>query len=123
MGGICLESDDNSCCHLSFGMIHPEQQRQGFGSALLLARLAALPKPEDVIFVFMAPVRNSVKYYERFGFEFAGRARLGKSREKTEIYCSVLGAAAWEACASLLSASKIDAQFDQYPVPVRASRT
>jgi N-acetylglutamate synthase-like GNAT family acetyltransferase len=123
VGGICLESADNTTCNLSFGMIHPDYQRQGFGSALLLARLAALPKPEQPIFVCMAPVRNSVKYYERFGFEFLARVQLGKDQHKTDVFTSVLEAAAWDACASLLFASKIETRFDQFPVPVRASGT
>ena len=90
---------------------------------MLLAGLAALPRPEHPIFVCMAPIRNSVKYYKRFGFEFLARVRLGKDQQKTDVFTSVLEAAAWDACASLLLASKIETRFAQFPVPVRAPGT
>ena len=123
VGDICLESTDATACDLSFGMIHPDHQRRGFGSALLLARLAALPKPEQPIFVCLAPVRNSVKYYERFGFEFLARVPIGKGQQKIDVFTAVLEAAAWEACASLLLASKIEIRFDDFTVPIRESGT
>ena len=124
VGGICLEHKEGGLCHLLFGMICPDRRRQGYGSALLLARLAALPEPVELIFMSMAPVVNSIKYYEQFGFEFSGSERSAKSNnKKLQISCSVLTTPAWRECSSLLSAARIEFNPDQCSVPVRSTAT
>jgi GNAT superfamily N-acetyltransferase len=57
---------------LVFGMVHPQWQRRGVGSALLLARLASLPEPKPYWRVSLSPLRGSQSFYARFGFTYAG---------------------------------------------------
>src|SRR5258708_5455550 len=42
-GGIAVASTAYNQASLFFGLIHPQHQRQGLGTTLLLARLALLP--------------------------------------------------------------------------------
>jgi len=56
--------------HLVFGMVHPSRQGRGFGTALLLARMAVLPVPRRWWTVLLVPVGGSETFYARFGFEF-----------------------------------------------------
>lgn len=53
---------------LSFGLVHPEYQGSGIGTALLLARLALLPTHRYAYVVFIFAVEKSVGFYRRFGF-------------------------------------------------------
>ena len=53
---------------LTFGMVAPSYQGNGFGSALLFARLSLLPKPVHSIRVLMTNVGGSRAFYARFGF-------------------------------------------------------
>lgn len=64
---------------LIFGMVHPDFHGQGLGSALLLARLAALSEPANSTNVLLSPVARSREFFKRFGFEYQGNmpGRLG----------------------------------------------
>jgi GNAT superfamily N-acetyltransferase len=53
------------CC---FGLVRPDQQGRGIGTALFLARLALLGNTEPVYRVMIFAVRKSYVFYQRFGF-------------------------------------------------------
>lgn len=53
---------------LAFGLVHPAWQRRGFGSALLLARLAALPEPDPYWNIALSAVESAQTFYQQFGF-------------------------------------------------------
>jgi N-acetylglutamate synthase-like GNAT family acetyltransferase len=55
---------------LAFGMVHPSIKRQGLGTTLLLARLAALPDSLIPCAIAMTSVGGSNTFYDRFGFRF-----------------------------------------------------
>ena len=107
IGGVCRDSQDATICHLSFGMIRPDRQGEGLGSALLLARLAALPEPQPSARVFMSSVDGSTRFFTRFGFTFFGRAPMDWRPMEFDIYYTVLSKPAWSACAAILSANKV----------------
>jgi [ribosomal protein S18]-alanine N-acetyltransferase len=53
---------------LCFGLVHPDFQGSGLGTALLLTRLALLEPRGCMYAVFIAAVEKSVDFYRRFGF-------------------------------------------------------
>ena len=53
---------------LSFGMVEPALHRQGYGTTILLARLAALPEPPVAYVVGIGTSGSSDSFYQRFGF-------------------------------------------------------
>lgn len=53
---------------LFYGLIDPEYQRRGIGVAMVLVRLALLRSDQMDVNVFIFAVKDSVSYYERFGF-------------------------------------------------------
>lgn len=54
---------------LSFGMVDPKHQRRGFGTTLLMARLALLHPPLFGGNVLMEATPHSLPFYRRFGFQ------------------------------------------------------
>jgi N-acetylglutamate synthase-like GNAT family acetyltransferase len=64
---------DANMAILCYGLVHPEFQGRGIGTALLFARLALLPlDPKDQHAISIACVSNSLGFYERFGFRKRG---------------------------------------------------
>ena len=57
--------------NLTFGMVHPKEQRRGLGTVMLLARLAVLPDSPRYI-LSMAPVAPAQRFYRQFGFGLVG---------------------------------------------------
>ena len=71
MGGI--NAEERAGQHfavLSFGMVHPAYQRTGFGTTLLLARLAPLNPRNGRSTVMLSTVGRSESFYVRFGFRY-----------------------------------------------------
>jgi len=64
-GGVII-IEQHGRAALCSGLVHPEYHGQGIGTALLLARIAILPK--DQWFVTLSPVPASRSFYERFNF-------------------------------------------------------
>lgn len=52
----------------SYGLVRPDQQGKGIGTALFLARLALLGNTEPVYRVMIFAVQKSYVFYQRFGF-------------------------------------------------------
>jgi RimJ/RimL family protein N-acetyltransferase len=61
---------------LTYGMVRPAFQRQGIGTAMLLARLAALPRPLKPVRVTLSSVPASERFLARFGFVHQGQMRV-----------------------------------------------
>jgi N-acetylglutamate synthase-like GNAT family acetyltransferase len=59
---------------LVFGMIDPDDHRKGYGTTLLLARLASLPQPDGDCAVVLYATDRSISFYDRFGFASRSRA-------------------------------------------------
>ncbi len=55
---------------LSFGMVHPAWHKQGYGTVMLLARLASLPLPHAEWTAHMVTAGGSERFYGRFGFVY-----------------------------------------------------
>ncbi len=51
--------------HLAFGLIHPSRQRRGYGSRLLVARIALLRENHGNTTVTLCATENSVGFYEK----------------------------------------------------------
>lgn len=60
---------------LTFGMVHPDHHRKGFGTILLFARLALLPRTRLPWQVLLSPGLTSGSFYSQFGFRFLSRDR------------------------------------------------
>ena len=67
VGAVCLMKLFRQAL-LVFGMVHPDWHRRGVGTALLLARAAALPEPNPRWTLVLSPLPGSRSFYERFGF-------------------------------------------------------
>ena len=72
LGGCVIACGGNSSqkdeAWLSYGLIHPDYQRQGIGRLLLLSRLARFEMTHGIC-VSICAVTDSVGYYEQFGFK------------------------------------------------------
>jgi GNAT superfamily N-acetyltransferase len=70
-GGVAYHGSCD-CAFLSFGMVAPPHQRRGFGTTLVIARLALLnPFPWGCT-VAMEVTPQSFAFYRRFGFQGNG---------------------------------------------------
>jgi len=58
---------------LTFGMVHPDHHRRGFGTILLFARLSLLPRTRLPWQVILSPGLTSGSFYSQFGFRFRYR--------------------------------------------------
>ena len=58
---------------LTFGMVHPDHHRKGFGTILLFARLVLLPRTLLPWQVLLSPGLTSGSFYSQFGFRFFSR--------------------------------------------------
>lgn len=67
-GGIAYHGT-RDCAILSFGLVAPEHQRRGFGTTLLIARLALLDPLPHGCSVAMEVTPESFTFFQRFGFE------------------------------------------------------
>jgi GNAT superfamily N-acetyltransferase len=117
-GGVRLfpPPDDNQA-NLNFGMIHPEYQKMGYGSVLLLARLAILPEPSPHVFASLSPVKLSESFYTRFGFRFNRMYRDSFDNRSTDLFCIALTAKDWKTCKSVLNDAGVAINIDPAEIP------
>ncbi len=107
-GGIVVpKSESAKIATLVFGMIHPDDHRKGYGTALLLARLASLPKPTSYCMVVLYAIDRSRTFYDRFGF--SQRSRGIDPETGVELAgCHVqLWAKQWLECRALLQRNPV----------------
>ena len=118
VGGICLTSTPDLIGGLAFGLVRPDKQQQGIGSALLLARMAALPKPDRYTRVMMSSVPATVDFYKQFGFSYFGRIPIDETRELDHYY-TVVTRPAWGAASVLLASGGVSITPAMPKIPVR----
>jgi GNAT superfamily N-acetyltransferase len=87
---------------LVYGMVRPEYHRCGIGTTMLLARLAALPRPSNSVRVMLSNVAASEGFLTRFGFARQGQMRFGSSGPAIDVKSAMLNVASWEKCRELL---------------------
>lgn len=66
---------------LLFGMVDPPHHGRGLGTAILLARVAALSRPTKPIKILMSNVGTSERFYSRFGFSSIGEFQVGHTQK------------------------------------------
>jgi len=117
-GGVRLfpPPDDNQA-NLNFGMIHPEYQKMGYGSILLLTRLAILPEPSPRIFAGLSPVKLSENFYTRFGFRYNSTYRDSFDNRSTDLFCIALTVEDWKTCKLVLNDAGITINIDPAEIP------
>lgn len=86
---------------LAFGLVHPAWQRRGLGSALLLARLAALPEPDPCWNIALSAVERAQSFSQRFGFIFCGR--FLNAGVELDHFAALLSVKEWRRCRLILN--------------------
>jgi hypothetical protein len=115
-GGIFVDSEGETT-GLMYGVVHRDHQRRGFGTALLLARVSVLPKPQrnwDSILT-MTTAGPSASFYQRFGFRLKFHY-VHPFGPELDYYDSRLNDAGWEDCSQHLARSPV--AFDKTNVTV-----
>lgn len=87
---------------LVFGMVRPAFHRRGIGTAMLLARLAALPRPAKPVRVILSSVDASEGFFARFGFAYQGQMALPSSSNRLDVKSAILDGAGWDTCRTLI---------------------
>ncbi|MEM6513975.1 MAG: GNAT family N-acetyltransferase [Pseudomonadota bacterium] len=118
VGGIREAEEDTAAAALSFGMVRPDKQGMGYGSILLLARIASLPKPDPNTRIIMSSVEKSSGFHNRYGFAFVTRIRMQDGIELDHYYADV-SVSAWEAARTLLPAQAFSFDPNDINVPRR----
>jgi len=87
---------------LSFGMVEPALHRQGYGTTILLARLAALPEPPVAYVLGIGTAGSSDSFYERFGFHTQLVGLPEDSEFKFNFFQVVFAREHWRLCRTIL---------------------
>lgn len=117
VGGVNADLVNNlDYATMSFGMVHPSHQGKGFGTILLLARLALLPKPRSFYRVILSTVGGSETFYGRFGFEFLATTTDTKGR-LSDNYMVIFGNVAQARCIAALRTVQIAASLANTSIP------
>jgi len=116
-GGISMNRQPQSeVAALTFGMVHPQYHNQGFGTGLLLARIASLPPPSFHWVAFIATTGGSESYYKRFGFvhmdRWADEHGIEFDRYRARIYKQE-----WQSCREGLAFASIALDTSGIVVP------
>jgi ribosomal protein S18 acetylase RimI-like enzyme len=61
-GSVCY-AENHELANFSFGLIHPTKQGRGYGSCLLVARIALLVENEGETMVYLCATENSIGFY------------------------------------------------------------
>jgi len=101
---------------LSFGMIHPDFHNQGFGTALLLARLASFPAFHSEWLAALSTTGGSETFYRRFGFTFVETYRDEKNLS-SDCYYTILWSDHGKECRNILKRSSIRLEISGAIVP------
>lgn len=101
---------------LNFGMIHPTHHGEGYGTALLFARLAALPRPGSSWDALITTTGGSERFYRRFGFVPAGRFADEQGTEFDQ-YVARIHRWHWQTCRDALRSAPIESDIEGVVVP------
>jgi predicted N-acetyltransferase YhbS len=88
---------------LVFGIVDPSLHGNGIGTALLLARLAALPRPVKPLRLLLSNVHGSVGFFARFGFQLQGQMAVRPGGQRIDVCSAMLDVSAWEICHGAVS--------------------
>jgi N-acetylglutamate synthase-like GNAT family acetyltransferase len=101
-GGVSISRKERvDLAFLTYGVVHPDYQGQGYGTLLLLARLRILPKPVKRWTVMMTTTDTSKHFFSRFGFRFF-KAFPDKRQVVRETHWTAVSADWLRACAHIL---------------------
>ncbi len=101
---------------LTFGMVHPDHHRKGFGTILLFARLALLPRTLLPWQVLLSPGLTSGSFYSQFGFRFLSRDRDHCGRQ-ADTFAAMLRPAQWAEFDRAFSAISISPEMRRAVIP------
>jgi ribosomal-protein-alanine N-acetyltransferase len=119
-GGIAYARKPYSAM-LSYGLVKPEEQGKGIGTALLLARLALLKQSDSAYCVLIGALAKSLGFYERFGFRMIGKWRDPHGNDHP-IGSLLTNYAEAQACRKLLAEHGIVVPQHQDQVPFRENK-
>jgi len=102
----------------SFGLIHPDHQSKGIGTALVLARLALLNPDCFSYHVLIFAVEKSIGFYQRFGFESYRRWKDSQGQDHPSGHLLIMSSEI-RRCRHLLEAHGVVVPPDQDRVPFR----
>jgi ribosomal protein S18 acetylase RimI-like enzyme len=106
-GGINLHQQHNMrVATLAFGTVHPAYHRQGFGTALLLGRLATLPDADSNWELYAITTTAPDTFYQQFGFSWIGRFPRHDGPE-FDLHQALFDKACQKTCHSVLRAASI----------------
>jgi len=118
VGGIYRIPEVRSGCSLVFGMVHPQRHKQGFGTTMLLARLAALARPTERWWAFLSSAGGSATFFERFGFQYYGRYPIPPDMKAFDCYRAYLEQTEWNMCGAILAERNVRFDRDGVEVPL-----
>lgn len=115
-GGITVpKSGPAKIATLVFGMIHPDDHRKGYGTTLLLARLASLPQPASDCAVVLYATDQSISFYDRFGFSLRSRAMDPETGVELSGCLAQLSLKQWLECRALLQRNSVTLESAALP--------
>ena len=120
VGGISMNRGEHDCASLCYGLIHPAHHKEGFGTVMLLARLALLPEPDGRWFAFMLTVKGSASFYRRFGF--SGEMMVDDRNNEMWQYSTLIEAGCLQQCREALAAASITIDTKGIMIPPVAVR-
>lgn len=106
---------------LNYGMVHPDFHQRGFGTTLLLARLAVMPEATFERIVSMTTVGGSHRFYQRFGFGWYRTLTDDRGTEMDHWYTRFRKRDG-ELCREALAIRKVALETDGLEVPVKAGK-
>jgi GNAT superfamily N-acetyltransferase len=93
---------------LVFGMVRPAHHGRGIGTAMLVARLGALPRPVAPVRVMLSNVAASEGFFARFGFAYQGQMVAPHSGILLDVKSGLLDLRGWETCRILMQESGVE---------------
>jgi ribosomal protein S18 acetylase RimI-like enzyme len=106
-GGLTMHQQINlGLATLSYGTVHPTHHGHGFGTALLLGRLAMVPESEIPWEVFASTTSDAGRYYQQFGFSWVGRFPR-QDGTSLDLYSALFDRAGQKTCHAALREASI----------------
>lgn len=93
---------------LVFGMVRPAHHGRGIGTAMLVARLGALPRPVVPVRVMLSNVAASEGFFARFGFACQGQMPAPHSGIPLDVKSGLLDLRGWETCRIFMRESGVE---------------